>query len=987
MRPLEYNKNVIGSQILHYQITRQLGEGGMGIVYQAFDTWLERTVALKFLHQSKRLSLAALRGFAREAKIAAQLDHPNIGTVFALERSEDDVFLAMAYYPGLGLDARLEQGAIPVPEVMQYALEIAKGLEHAHLHGVVHRDIKPSNIFLAQGQSGSSCKILDFGLSKLGERSTVQSINMVGTPAYMSPEQLDSKASSKSDLWAWGAVVYEMLSGVSPFKRESMIETFQALLLEEPIPLQTRVPKAPEVLLNLVQQCLQKNPDERPLDARELVRSLTQASLSTNRSSILLLPVPATAFIGRENELRELFERFQTARLVTITAAGGMGKTRLALEYARIHQSDYAGQAYFIDLAKITDANLVAGQILETVLGRVSEDPKQHLFQELKDKVCLLVLDNFEHLMPASTFVAELLGQTNHLHLLMTSRQTLGLKAETVFGLTGLSTPTETDFSSNHAAILFTRVAQRFDANFNLQDEDFELFNQIFMAVGGMPLGLELAASWLRSLSLEEIALELQNNSDFLKSQDDQVSERHRSISAVFASSWDLLSAAEQNALAQLTIFQGGFDRDLARVVCQVDMVVLQRLVSKSLLYKSEQHFRFHEMIRQQAATRLSQTEQPRLLENLVNECLSIAKIWFNKRQSGQQHQSVFERLTQLSDNFRLALEYSLEHQKSKCLEIFLLLGHYWSIRGYFKEALYWREKLRQTMNFTALENLSVETLHIRWLDRTGKYREGLEIGKTCLEQAIRLNLLTHQAQLHLHLGQILLNLNQLEQSKQHLQQAVRLFRHQNQTFSSIEAINSLGVIHNLLGNLKKARSSYQETIRICQSFGEERIAHIAAINIATVDLVESNTIIHLELFTKALEYVKQIKDLVNLSESYSLFGYYQITKQNFKEAKQCFLEALHISSSYQNEVECSVHLLFLGFIAGLENNAEQAARLLKTSNQLNPNFANGYYSFELFAKRIGDDSRVSQLWEQAKTQTISPITLELAVGLAFENV
>jgi serine/threonine protein kinase/tetratricopeptide (TPR) repeat protein len=980
---------VIGSQILHYQITRQLGEGGMGIVYEALDTWLERTVALKFLHESKRMSLAALRGFAREAKIAAQLDHPNIGIVYALERSEEDVFLAMAYYQGQSLDTRLAHSAIPVLEVMQYALEIAKGLEHAHLHGVVHRDVKPSNIFLAQSQNGTSiCKILDFGLSKLGERSTVQSINMVGTPEYMAPEQLDSKSSSKSDLWAWGAVVYEMLSGVSPFGRESMVETFQALLLEEPIPLETRGVQAPDVLLNLVQQCLQKDPDQRPLDARELVRALSQPSLSNlslNRQSKFLLPVPPTAFIGREHELQELFERFQSTRLVTITAAGGMGKTRLALEYARIHQLNYSDHAYFVDLAKITDANLVANAILEAVLGVGGENPKQRLLQELEDKKSLLVLDNFEHLMPASGFVAELLGQTNHLHLLITSRQTLGLKAETVFGLMGLEAP-KSDFATSHAALLFTRVAQRFDAHFNLQPEDTDLFNNIFVAVNGMPLGLELAASWLRSLSLEEIATELQRNTNFLTSQDSTTNERHRSMSAVFSSSWDLLSAPEQNALAQLTIFQGGFDRDLARTVCQVDMVLLQHLVSKSLLYKTEQHFRFHELIRQQAAQRLPEAKKQGLLENLVDECLSVASNWYNKRQNGQQHQSIFTRLTQLTDNFRLALEWSLEHQPRQCLEIFLVLGHYWSIRGNFKEALYWREKLRQHLQFTSLENLLVETLYVRWLDRTGKYREGVSIAQNCLEQAIALNEPVLQAQLHLHIGQILMNFSDLTQAKQHVQKAVRLFRHQNQTFGSIEAINSLGVIHNILGNLKKARSSYQETIQICQDFGEERVAHLAAINIATVDLVESNTILHLELFTNALEYVKKIKDLVNCSESYSLLGYYEITTQNYREAKQCFLEALHISSDYQNEVECSFHLLFLGFIAAFENRLEKAKQLLSAANQLNPNFTNSYYSFELFAKRLAENNQISQLWEESKLQTISPISLEIAVRFAFDQ-
>jgi eukaryotic-like serine/threonine-protein kinase len=311
---------MVGTDILHYRIRRRLGEGAMGVVFEAFDTWLERPVALKFLHESKRLSLTALRMFAREAKIAAQLDHPNIGTVYALERSQDDVFLAMALYAGQSLDQVLLQGRLPAPSAHQIALELARGLEYAHSKGVVHRDIKPSNVFLAEQPNGTQiAKILDFGLSKLGERSTVQSLHVVGTPAYMAPEQLEGKASSKSDLWAWGVVVYEMLCGVSPFWHENMVAIFQNILLEEPIPLGTRTPDAPENLIALVEQCLCKNPEERPLDASELVRGLQQSSLRGLQSSSLIalpsvkhhLPIPTTAFIGRETELLELHRQMQ----------------------------------------------------------------------------------------------------------------------------------------------------------------------------------------------------------------------------------------------------------------------------------------------------------------------------------------------------------------------------------------------------------------------------------------------------------------------------------------------------------------------------------------------------------------------------------------------------------------------------------------------------------------------------------------------------
>jgi serine/threonine protein kinase len=268
---------VIGTQLLHYQILRQLGAGGMGVVYEALDTKLERRVALKFLTESLLHNPAALERFRREAKAVSKLDHPNIGALFALEQHENRHFLAMALYSGSNLADRLGQGRVNLQDGLRIALEMARGLEHAHAHGVVHRDIKPANVFLAKMPNGNEIvKILDFGLARLEDSS--QQITRpgatTGTLLYMSPEQLGGSANAKSDLWAWAAVVYELLAGRLMFDVDGIGALLNAILHNQPQPLGEIRPEIPKLLADAVMQSLAKNPQERPTGMHQVVEVL-----------------------------------------------------------------------------------------------------------------------------------------------------------------------------------------------------------------------------------------------------------------------------------------------------------------------------------------------------------------------------------------------------------------------------------------------------------------------------------------------------------------------------------------------------------------------------------------------------------------------------------------------------------------------------------------------------------------------------------------
>ena len=205
---------MVGRTISHYKITDKLGEGGMGVVYKAQDTKLERTVALKFLAGHLLNDEEAKARFLREAKAAAGLDHPNICTVHEIGEAEGRTFLSMAFIEGDSLEARIEQGPLPLKEALDIGRQIAEGLEAAHEKGVVHRDIKPANVMVdAKGRT----TIMDFGLARLTEASRLTKANQtMGTVAYMSPEQAQGiELDHRSDVWALGVVPYEMVRGAT----------------------------------------------------------------------------------------------------------------------------------------------------------------------------------------------------------------------------------------------------------------------------------------------------------------------------------------------------------------------------------------------------------------------------------------------------------------------------------------------------------------------------------------------------------------------------------------------------------------------------------------------------------------------------------------------------------------------------------------------------------------------------------------------------
>ena len=279
---------MIGRTISHYKITEKLGEGGMGVVYKAEDTKLERTVALKFLAAHLLNDDEAKARFLREAKAAAGLNHPNICPVYEIGEAEGKTFLSMAFIEGEPLEPRIERGPLPLKDALDIGRQIADGLQAAHEKGVVHRDIKPANVMVdAKGRA----TIMDFGLARLTEASRLTKANQtMGTVAYMSPEQAQGmEVDNRSDIWALGVVLYEMVRGQRPFQGEYDQALLYEIVHEEPAALTGLRTGVPIELEFTVGKCLAKDRDDRPASAQEVARELRTLGekLTSGHSTIL----------------------------------------------------------------------------------------------------------------------------------------------------------------------------------------------------------------------------------------------------------------------------------------------------------------------------------------------------------------------------------------------------------------------------------------------------------------------------------------------------------------------------------------------------------------------------------------------------------------------------------------------------------------------------------------------------------------------------
>jgi non-specific serine/threonine protein kinase len=399
-----------------YRLEEEIGRGGMGVIYRAHDTVLDRPVAVKVLTDAG-LGADGRERLRREARAAAQLNHPNIVSIYDVGEIEGQPCIVMELVPGETLQAQRPRA---MEAVVAVARQVCAALDHAHAHGIVHRDLKPENILMV---SDGTVKLMDFGLARSrGASRLTEEGALVGTVFYLAPEQaLGQEVDGRADLYALGVVLYELAAGRLPFVGDDPIAVISQHLHAPVLPPSTHNPETPAWLDDLIVRLLSKHREERPASAGEVLRALDAATrlYRSAPSPTNNLPLQLTSFIGRGKEIGDVKQllsqtRPGAARLVTLTGSGGTGKTRLSLQVATDLLRSFADGVWLVELAPLADPALVPKTVGAALGLRVegNRPVMNALTENLREKTILLILDNCEHVIHACARLAEALLST-----------------------------------------------------------------------------------------------------------------------------------------------------------------------------------------------------------------------------------------------------------------------------------------------------------------------------------------------------------------------------------------------------------------------------------------------------------------------------------------------------------------------------------------------------------------------------------------------
>jgi predicted ATPase len=744
----------LGTKLGPFEILTPLGAGGMGEVYRAWDTRLERTVAIKVLPERLSQNPQQRQRLENEARAISKLSHPNICTLHDISHHEGRDFLVLELVQGTTLRELLAAGPVPTRKVIPLAVQIAEALALAHDLGIVHRDLKPENLMV----SADTVKILDFGLAKLGldteetlnsentEEFKTQPGTILGTLGYMSPEQAGGGGAVdfRSDQFSFGLVMYEMLTGKRPFRRASVAETLAATIHESAEPISSLNPEVPPPFCWVVERCLAKEPDKRYFSTLDLARDLGAirdrlSDLTPNRAEARPsnLPAPTSAFVGRDKEraaAKELLLR-DDVRLVTATGPGGIGKSRLALEVAREVSDAFPGGVYFVPLAAVKDPGLLAFTIVRTLGIRetanqgAAETLREYLQNSLRAPALMLV-DNFEHMVEAATTLAGLLAVTPHLKLLVTSRAALRVHEEREFPVPPLALPDSRSKLSieklgEYSAIsLFVQRAAAAKPNFALTEENAPVIAEICARLDGLPLAIELAAARIKLLSPAAMRSRLASSLQLLTGGARDLPARQQTLRQAIDWSYDLLSEAEQRLFRRLSVFLGGCSLEAVESVCDTKQDLgldvldgMASMVDKSLARQTEQadgetRFMMLETIREYARGKMSESgEEAATRRSHAAYCLVLAEE--AAAENAEENQPGWmERLEIESENIRAALDFLIETGNAEWgLRLGVALFRFWERRELLTEAREWFGKLLNIPAGTAPLTLRVRAL------------------------------------------------------------------------------------------------------------------------------------------------------------------------------------------------------------------------------------------------------------------------------------
>ena len=677
---------------------------------------------------------------------------------------------------------------------------------------------------------------------------------------------------------------------------------------------------------------------------------------ATPQTSRQNLPTRGTSFIGRTIERFQVGQALtrEDVRLLTLVGPGGVGKTRLALEIAR--ESLFRDGTVFVSLEAMTSLSFLPNALANALGLTLGDDREldQALIKLLAQQSLLVVLDSVEHLLEGAAYLPKLLQECPNLKFLVTSRERLGLEEEWVFPLGGLAVP-KSD-ATLQAAIVFESVqlfvgrAKRARLSFNLTPSDLSAALQICELVGGSPLGIELAAAWVKLMSVSEIAEEINNNLDFLTAANRDAPPRHHSVRAVFEQTWARLNTTERQALSKLSVFRGGFSREAANEIAGTSLVTLSSLADKSLLHVAENgRYDLHVLLRQYAHEALIENLGDLKVTQIAhgNFFFSLSQRSYDGFYKMQDEKLWVDRLNVELENIRTALNWWLERgEVETALRCTNFLRNYWSRTGQAREGQSWLSRgLHLATDIDAPVRERALALSGQLAYDMGDYVEAQQL----LEEALTLSQTRGvSAPLTLlHLGFTAQAIGDFQTARERFEQALTLFREANILHGIASSLNNLGSILVATNDLPGALLVYEEALRYKLEAGGD------------VDGL-----------------------LANLSELYYHLG-------DYKTARTYSIRALKGLSERAFKADIPSVLENLGFLASDQGQSHQACVLLgaatlqreATNIPKHPIYCDKFEHCITIARQNLSEKQFAIAWDEGRA-----MTLEQAVAYAIHS-
>jgi predicted ATPase len=971
-----------GAKLAHYEIVAPLGSGGMGEVYRARDSRLNRDVAIKILPEAFSSDGEGLRRFEREARSASALNHPNIITIYELGQDGPTHYIAMELIDGKTLRELLAAGALPTRKIIEIAAQIAEGLAKAHEAGIAHRDIKPANVMIS---GDGLAKILDFGLAKFTTSSELPDANtmsawqtqpglLLGTIQYMSPEQASyGRTDFRSDQFSFGLVLYEMVTGKRAFRRSTAAETMVAILKEHPDPIGVQCPDAPAPLCWAIERCLAKEPDKRYAATRDLANELvamrhrfSEKPVSPVENRQINIPTQRTGFVGREKEIAVAKELLlsQNIRLLTVTGPGGIGKTRLGVQVALGLVDNFPGGTHFVPLSSISDPNLVPSAIIQTLAIREAggqsplEILKKHL-QETSRAPVLLLLDNFEHLIAAAPILAEILAMGPHLKILVTSRAALHIYGEHEFPVPPLAFPDSRSAPSLEVAsqcpavALFVQRAIAVKPDFALNRENASAVTDICAQLDGLPLAIELAAARIKVLSLSSIRTRLASRMQLLTGGARDLPQRQQTLRSAIDWSYDLLTPAEQKLFRRLSVFVRGCTLEGVEAVCDtksdLDLDLLDgmaSMVDKSLMQQLEQpngesRFLMLETIREYAREKLQVSGEELSTKRAHAAYFLVLAEEVGTNQSAAQGSEWLERFTLDHDNFRAALDWLAETKDADWgLRLGAALFRFWETREYLAEG---RDSLGKLLRIpaaaprTKLRARAVFSAGVLAIEQ-GDYTSGNALVSESLSIARELHDNQGAAVGLNALAVLVRDQGDLALAHSMFEEGLILWRELGDQKAVARSLSNLASVVKLQGDYPRARSLYAECLAIFRDLGDRTGVGWSLNSQGDVAREQGDFAAAQTLYEKSLAIFQELNDRWGIAGSLADLGNIAREQRDCTTAHSFYRESLKIFQELKHKRGIARLLEGFACSAAAQSQAERSLRLAGAAAALREN-------------------------------------------------